>query len=500
MIASLPTDVAALLPDVRGGDLRVRTPIDGSTLGHVRLTDRSAAEGAVAAASAAFLAWRRVPAPQRGDLVRLFGEELRTHRTALAALVTLETGKIVAEAYGEVQEMIDMCDFAVGLSRQLHGLTMASERRGHRLMELWHPLGPIGVITAFNFPVAVWAWNFALAIVCGDAVIWKPSEKTPMSALACQSLFLRACQRFGDEKASALSHVIIGGRDAALGLCRDPRLPLISATGSCRMGREVAPLVSRRFGRLLLELGGNNGAIVTPSANLDLTVRGVLFATVGTAGQRCTSLRRLFVHEEVAEAVLERLRAAFERVPIGDPRDSATLVGPLIDLAAAERMDEALKAAVSEGGRVFGGGRVYTERWPQAAYVRPAIVEMPAQTPIVHRETFAPILYVLRYTELEEAIALHNAVPQGLSSAMFTRHLDEAERFLSADGSDCGLVNINAGPSGAEIGGAFGGEKETGGGREAGSDAWKQYMRRLTVTINGSNELPLAQGVVFDVP
>jgi aldehyde dehydrogenase (NAD+) len=480
--------------DLRVGDLITKTPIDGSEL--ARLPNTSPAEVATAVASAhkAFLAWRSLPAPRRGELVRLVGEELRANQDDLAALVTLEAGKIRSEGLGEVREMIDICDFAVGLSRQLHGLTIVSERPEHRMMEQWHPLGVVAIITAFNFPVAVWAWNAALALVCGDTVVWKPSEKTPLTGLAVQALFERAVKRFGDAP-RGLSQLVIGEREAGEALIDDRRVALVSATGSTAMGRAVGPRVARRFGKTLLELGGNNAAIVAPSADLDLALRGEAFAAMGTAGQRCTSLRRLFVHDGVYDAFVTRLKAAYASVTIGDPRDDATLVGPLIDGGALAGMERALEAARAHGGAVHGGERV--ER--AGCYVRPALVEMPAHAGPVLEETFAPILYVLRYRELDEAIALNNAVPQGLSSAIFTGDLREAERFVSATGSDCGIANVNIGTSGAEIGGAFGGEKETGGGRESGSDSWKAYMRRATNTVNYGRTLPLAQGVEFDL-
>jgi aldehyde dehydrogenase (NAD+) len=410
--------------------------------------------------------------------------------------VTLEAGKIPQEGAGEVQEMIDICDFAVGLSRQLYGLTIATERPGHAMRETWHPLGVVGVISAFNFPVAVWSWNAALALVCGDSVVWKPSDKTPLTALASQALLRRAAARLGDAP-DGLCEVVIGGGAVGEALVDDPRVPLVSATGSTRMGREVAPRLARRFARALLELGGNNGMIVAPSADLHLAVRAILFAAVGTAGQRCTSLRRLFVHDSIYEALVPRLRRAYASVPVGNPLQAGTLVGPLIDGAAFAAMQAALATARDEGGQVLGGDRVAVAG--EGFYARPALVEMPAQTAIVERETFAPILYVMRYTDLAEAIARHNAVPQGLASSIFTTDLREAETFLSAVGSDCGIVNVNIGPSGAEIGGAFGGEKETGGGRESGSDAWKAYMRRATNTVNYSRALPLAQGIRFEV-
>ncbi len=473
-----------------------RSPIDGAVLGRVAADTAVSTAAKIGRAEAAFKAWRTVPAPRRGELVRLLGEELRAHKDDLGRLVTLETGKILPEGLGEVQEMIDICDFAVGLSRQLYGLTIASERPGHRMMETWHPLGAVGVISAFNFPVAVWAWNFALAIVCGDAVVWKPSEKTPLCALACQSLWARAVKKFGDAP-DGLLEIVNGPKAVGERLVDDRRLALISATGSTAMGRAVAPRVASRFGRLLLELGGNNAMIVAPTADLDLAVRAILFAAVGTAGQRCTTLRRLIVHRSVKDELLARLKKAYASVPVGDPLMAGTLVGPLIDRAAFERMQAMLKTVAKEGGKLFGGERRLGERFPEAYYVGPALVEMPKQTDSVRAETFAPILYVLGYSDLGKAIALHNDVPQGLSSSIFTNDLREAETFLSAVGSDCGIANVNIGPSGAEIGGAFGGEKETGGGRESGSDSWRAYMRRATNTVNFSRDLPLAQGIKF---
>ncbi len=476
------------------GGLPTRSPLDGST--GPALAETGDLDDVVARSVEAFRAWRRVPAPRRGELVRLFGEELRAAKADLARLVTLEAGKITSEGLGEVQEMIDVCDFAVGLSRQLYGLTLPSERPGHHMRETWQPLGPVLVISAFNFPVAVWAWNTALALVCGDPVIWKPSEKTPLTALATQAVFERALARFGDDAPEGLSQVAIGGREAGEALSADPRIPLVSATGSTRMGRAVAQTTAARLGRSLLELGGNNAMIVTPSADLDMAVRAVAFSAVGTCGQRCTSLRRLLVHEDVAEALIGRLKAAYETLPIGDPREDGTLVGPLIDADAANAFDAALAQAVEQGGEVIvGGDRVARE----GAYVRPAIVRMPAQTAVVQHETFAPILYVLTWRDFDQAVEMQNAVPQGLSSCVFTDSVREAEAFLSAWGSDCGIANVNIGPSGAEIGGAFGGEKDTGGGRESGSDAWKAYMRRQTQTVNFSRALPLAQGVRFEV-
>jgi aldehyde dehydrogenase (NAD+) len=425
---------------------------------------------------------------------------LREHKEDLAAVVTWEAGKISQEAIGEVQEMIDICEFAVGLSRQLYGKTIATERPAHRMMEQWHPLGAIGVISAFNFPVAVWAWNAMLAFVCGDTVVWKPSEKTPLSAIACQALVARAVSEL-DFVPPGVSNLIIGGADVGQALSADARLPLISATGSVAMGRAVAQTVAARLGRSLLELGGNNGMVVTPSADLALAERAIVFAAVGTCGQRCTSLRRLIVHKSIADQLVARLAKIYETLPIGNPLDEGVLVGPLVDARAAEAMDKALLAAKEQGGRsITGGGRV-TNGVPKGGhYVRPAIVEIGAEAAVVKQETFAPILYFLSYRTLDDAIRIHNDVPQGLSSAIFTGDVREAEIFCSATGSDCGIANVNIGTSGAEIGGAFGGEKETGGGRESGSDSWQAYMRRTTNTINYSDQLPLAQGIRFDTP
>ncbi len=481
-----------------GGERAVHSPLTGEPIAQVHDTTPAMVAKAVEAAHCAYLAWRNVPAPRRGELVRLLGEELRAAKADLAALVTLEAGKIVSEAAGEVQEMIDICDYAVGLSRQLFGLAIATERPDHRMMETWHPLGVVGVISAFNFPVAVWSWNAALALVCGDAVVWKPSEKTPLTALAVQALFERAAAKFGEAPAG-LSSVILGGREVGEALVEHPKVPLVSATGSTAMGRAVAPRLAARFARALLELGGNNAAVVAPTADLDLTLRGVAFAAMGTAGQRCTTLRRLFVHESLYDAFLPRLKAAYASVAVGDPRQTGTLVGPLIDAQAFEGHRRALADAKAAGGQVCGGERVEVAGCDDAVYVRPALVEMSQQAEVVRRETFAPILYVMRYADLGEAIRLQNDVPQGLSSSIFTNDLREAELFISARGSDCGIANVNIGPSGAEIGGAFGGEKETGGGREAGSDSWKAYMRRATNTVNFGATLPLAQGVEFDV-
>jgi len=481
-------------PLLAGGPHAARSPITGATLGGV--ADTVPADEAVGRSIEAFATWRTTPAPRRGELVRVLGELLRLHKADLARLVQLEAGKIESEALGEVQEMIDICDFAVGLSRQLHGLTIASERPGHRLMEQWHPLGPTVVITAFNFPVAVWSWNAALALVCGDTVIWKPSELTPLTALATDALLRRAADAVGAP--AHLNQVVLGDRAVGAELVAHRGVPLVSATGSTAMGAQVAPVVAARFGRAILELGGNNAAIVAPSADLDLAVRGITFAAAGTAGQRCTTLRRLIVHRSLVDEVVGRVATAFESLPVGDPLDAGTLVGPLITSAAHERMLAALDAAMDDGGHVVvGGERLFANDAPDAAYVRPALVTMPSQTEVVETETFAPVLYVLAYDDLDEAIALQNGVPQGLASSIFTRDLREAERFMAADGSDCGIANVNIGPSGAEIGGAFGGEKSTGGGRESGSDAWKAYMRRTTNTINFSDALPLAQGVRF---
>ncbi len=496
--APLLERLGIVLTSYAGADLHCHSPIDGRRLASLRRNTPEDIADIVARAQAAQLGWRLVPPPRRGELVRLFGEELRAHKAALGELVTLETGKILQEGQGEVQEMIDICDFAVGLSRQLHGLTIASERPGHRLMETWHPLGVVGVISAFNFPVAVWSWNAALAFVCGDSVVWKPSEKTPLCAIAVQALFERACARFGNDAPAGLSQLALGGADCGQALAEDARVALVSATGSTRMGRAVAQACAQRLGRSLLELGGNNAMIVAPSADLDMALRAIVFSAVGTAGQRCTSLRRLFVHDEIGETLQARLQAVYAALPVGHPMDPHTLVGPLIDGAAFQSMQEALAAARKEGGQVSGGERVEPAAGSGAYYVRPALVHMPDQTPVMLRETFAPILYIVRYRSLEQALAWHNAVPQGLSSCIFTRDLREAEFFMSVAGSDCGIANVNVGPSGAEIGGAFGGEKETGGGRESGSDAWKAYMRRATNTINYSDALPLAQGIRFD--
>jgi aldehyde dehydrogenase (NAD+) len=468
-------------------------PANGGTLATVVGAGDTDYEQVVAAADRTFATWRTWPAPRRGEVIRQLGQALRQHKADLGLLVTLETGKILSEGAGEVQEMIDMCDFAVGLSRQLHGLTIASERPAHRMFEQWHPLGPVGVITAFNFPVAVWAWNAALAAVCGDVIIWKPSPQTPLTAVAVQKI----CDRvMTDNNCDGVFNLCVGDVSIGEQLAADHRLPLISATGSCAMGRRVAATVAGRLGRSLLELGGNNAVIVTPHANLDLALRAVLFSAIGTAGQRCTTLRRLIVHESLADSMAARLQQAYASIPIGDPWQPDVLLGPLINERAVKQMLAALENARQQGGEILCGGR----RLDRPGYfVEPALVRSLPDMPIVREETFAPILYLLTYRDLDEAIAIQNSVDQGLSSAIFTDNLTEAESFLSARGSDCGIANVNIGTSGAEIGGAFGGEKDTGGGREAGSDAWKAYMRRQTCTVNGGHDLPLAQGVRFEV-
>ncbi|MBS0376186.1 MAG: aldehyde dehydrogenase family protein [Proteobacteria bacterium] len=493
-LAAVGFDLARLT----AGDLESRSPVDGRLLGRVASLSRAEYDATLERSRAAFAAWRAVPAPRRGELVRLFGEAVRRHKPALAELITLEVGKIGSEAAGEVQEVIDICDFAVGLSRQLYGLTIASERKHHHMLERWHPLGPVAIITAFNFPMAVWSWNAALALVCGNPVLWKPSEKTPLTGLALHRL-LESVLRDFPEAPAGLSALVPGGRAVGEWLAADERIPLVSATGSTRMGRDVAVKVAGRFGRSLLELGGNNAMIVAPTAAEDLAVRAITFAAAGTAGQRCTTLRRLFVHESRYEAIVARLKRAYASLKVGSPLATETLVGPLVDKAAYEAMQAALAQARAAGGVVHGGERVAIAGHDGGYYARPALVELAAPIEASARETFAPILYVFRYRELGEAIAANNAVVQGLSSSLITQNLSEAELFLSAEGSDCGIANINIGPSGAEIGGAFGGEKETGGGRESGSDAWKAYMRRQTQTVNYSSTLPLAQGVKFDV-
>ena len=482
--------------EVAGG-MEVISPVTGEAVASLAAHDVAGTEAAIALAGQAFRTWRMVPAPRRGELVRLFAEELRKSKEDLGRMVSIEAGKSPSEGLGEVQEMIDICDFAVGLSRQLYGLTIATERPGHRMMETWHPLGVVGVITAFNFPCAPWCWNTALALVCGDPVIWKPSEKTPLTALACQAVLERAMARFGDAP-DGLSQVLVGGPEVGAALVDSPKVALISATGSTRMGQIVGPKVAARFGKCILELGGNNAGIVCPSADMDMTLRAVAFGAMGTAGQRCTTMRRLFVHESVYDQIVPALKKAYGSVTVGNPLETQALVGPLIDKTAYEGMQAALEEAKGLGGTVHGGEREAVG--PDSAYyVKPALVEMPDHAGPVLRETFAPILYVMKYSDLDDALEMHNEVGGGLSSSIFTTDLREMEIFLSARGSDCGIANVNIGTSGAEIGGAFGGEKETGGGRESGSDAWRAYMRRATNTINYSSELPLAQGVVFDI-
>jgi aldehyde dehydrogenase (NAD+) len=480
------------------GNIAVHSPIDGELIGRVPSESVANVDAMLARAQAAYKVWRNVPAPRRGELVRILGNKLREKKQALGSIITLETGKIFQEGLGEVQEMIDICDFAVGLSRQLYGLTIASERPGHRMAETWHPMGVCTVISAFNFPAAVWSWNAALALICGNAVIWKPSEKTPLTALAVDRILQDALKEFGDAP-EGLTILVNGRRDVGEKLVADPRSNIVSATGSTEMGRTVGIEVARRFGRSILELGGNNAGIVSGTADLELALRGILFSAVGTAGQRCTTLRRLFVHESVYDKTVERLKTLYGKVAIGNPLEQGTLMGPLIDEQSFQRMQAALAQAKEEGGKVFGGERHFVSGNEKGFYVRPAIVEMPSQTEIVLKETFAPILYVLKYSSFDDAIEANNAAHHGLSSCVFTTDLRESERFLSDSGSDCGIANVNIGPSGAEIGGAFGGEKETGGGRESGSDAWKAYMRRATNTVNYSSALPLAQGIDFNI-
>ncbi|HEY9684385.1 MAG TPA: aldehyde dehydrogenase family protein [Oculatellaceae cyanobacterium] len=484
-----------------GARLEIHSPIDGELMASMQMAVSKDVPAVIDAAKKAFRSWRTVPAPVRGEFVRRIGEKARERKAQLAEILSNEVGKTTQEALGEIQEFIDVCDFAVGLSRQLHGLTIASERPAHRMMEQWHPLGPIGVITAFNFPVAVWAWNAMLAFVCGDSVIWKPSEKAPLCALACQQLVNDVISEFDvvDIKQLALSSVIVGMADVGEAISSSPEIPLVSATGSTRMGIAVAQTVAKRLGRSLLELGGNNAMIVTETADLEMAMRAIVFAAVGTAGQRCTTLRRLIVHKSQHDALVAKLKKVYSNLPIGDPRETGKLVGPLIDKASFDAMQEALVQAKSEGGKVFGGERVEKGVPTKGYYVTPALVEISPKAKIVQHETFAPILYVMTYEKLDDAIEMQNDVPQGLSSAIFTSDVREAELFMSPAGSDCGIANVNIGTSGAEIGGAFGGEKQTGGGRESGSDSWKNYMRRTTNTINYSKELPLAQGVQFNV-
>ncbi|TAG49182.1 MAG: aldehyde dehydrogenase family protein [Betaproteobacteria bacterium] len=496
--------LGVILPATGGRDaITARTPITGESFAMLPCATAVELEAIVSQSHAAFLMWRTVPAPLRGELVRLLGEELRANKLPLGQLVSIEAGKILQEGLGEVQEMIDICDFAVGLSRQLYGLTIASERAEHRMMETWHPLGPTLIISAFNFPVAVWAWNSALALVCGNSTLWKPSEKSPLTALATQAIFERAVKRYvaaGNAAPEGLSAVVLGRGDVGAALTNDTRIPLVSATGSTRMGRLVGEATAKRFARAILELGGNNAAIIAPSANLEMVERAVTFSAVGTAGQRCTTLRRLIVHASVYDTLVPRLKAIYGKLRIGDPLADGTLVGPLIDKLAFEQMQGALTSARASGGRVQGGERINETMGAEAYYVKPAIVEMPSQLAVMCHETFAPILYIVKYDgEVENAIALNNAVAHGLSSSIFTNDMRDMERFVGPAGSDCGIANVNIGTSGAEIGGAFGGEKETGGGRESGSDSWKAYMRRATNTINYGSKLPLAQGIKFDL-
>ena len=480
-----------------GEPLEVVSPIDGKPIARVSQVTPDDYERIVSRCVEAFRNWRTVPAPRRGELIRRLGVALRDYKAELGALVTLEMGKILPEGEGEVQEMIDICDFSVGLSRQLYGLTMHSERPGHRMYEQWHPLGVVAVVSAFNFPVAVWSWNAAIAAVCGDVTLWKPSSKTPLTAIACTRIAEQVCK---DSDVDPAVFSLVVGRGSTIGekLIADRRIPLVSATGSCRMGYRIGEVVGKRLGRTILELGGNNAIIVTPDADLEMSVRAIVFGAVGTAGQRCTSTRRIIVHESIRQTLVDKLVAAYKQVPIGDPLAEGVLMGPVIDTGAVDDMFKALDRLKSEGGRVVcGGERLTGDKHPGGCYVTPCIAEARNDYDIVQEETFAPILYIIEYQTLDEAIAHHNDVPQGLSSAIFTRNLLEAERFLGHAGSDCGIANVNIGTSGAEIGGAFGGEKETGGGRESGSDAWKAYMRRQTNTINYSTELPLAQGIRF---
>jgi len=479
-----------------GKILRSVSPIDGKLLGTVRLATTAEYEQTIRAAEKAFADWRVLPAPRRGEIVRQLGNALRAAKQDLGRLVTLETGKILAEGEGEVQEMVDICDFATGLARQLYGLTIASERPLHRMMEQWHPLGIVGVISAFNFPVAVWSWNSAIAAVCGNATVWKPSELTPLTAIAVTRLAEKVCR--ANKVDPAIFSLVCGDHGIGRKMCADRRVPLVSATGSTRMGRMVAEAVSRRLGKSLLELGGNNAIIVAPSANLDLAVRAIVFGAVGTAGQRCTSTRRVFIHESILAQLKQRLVAAYSQISIGNPLAPGVLMGPLIHEKAVVAMQQAVKELQRAGGKIiYGGERLRGAKFPGGGYVRPCLATARGHFKIVHRETFAPILYLIPYEKLAEAIAQNNAVPQGLSSAIFTNEVREAEQFVAATGSDCGIANVNIGTSGAEIGGAFGGEKDTGGGRESGSDSWKTYMRRQTVTVNYSTDLPLAQGIQF---
>ncbi len=481
-----------------GEEIESRSPVDGQLIAKVTSTGREEYDKVIASAQEAFKSWRLVPAPQRGEIVRQMGDRLREKKDALGKLVSYEMGKSLQEGWGEVQEMIDICDFAVGLSRQLYGLTMHSERPLHRMYEQWHPLGIVGIISAFNFPVAVWSWNTAIAWVCGDVCVWKPSEKTPLTGIACQKIISDVLKE--NDLPEGISCLINGGREVGEFMSNDHRIPLVSATGSTRMGQQVGIAVARRLGKSLLELGGNNAIIISEHADLNATLVGAVFGAVGTAGQRCTSTRRLIVHEKIYDEVREKLKQAYGQLRIGDPLDTNNHVGPLIDKDAVATYENALTQIVKQGGRMLvEGGVLDGDKYSSGCYVKPCIAEVEAEYEIVRTETFAPILYLMKYKDLDEALHLQNDVPQGLSSAIMTNNLREAERFLSAEGSDCGIANVNIGTSGAEIGGAFGGEKETGGGRESGSDAWKAYMRRQTNTINYSTELPLAQGIKFHI-
>ncbi|WP_417609824.1 aldehyde dehydrogenase family protein [Owenweeksia hongkongensis] len=481
-----------------GEVIESKSPVDGKLIAKVTTTTKEEYDEVIKTSQEAFKTWRMMPAPQRGEIVRQFGDKLREKKDALGKLVSYEMGKSLQEGWGEVQEMIDICDFAVGLSRQLYGLTMHSERPKHRMYEQWHPMGIVGIISAFNFPVAVWSWNTALAWACGDVCVWKPSEKTPITGIACQNIMAEVLKE--NNLPEGISCLINGGREIGEYMSNDGRIPLVSATGSTRMGREVGTAVAKRLGKSLLELGGNNAIIITENADLDATLVGAVFGAVGTAGQRCTSTRRLIIHESMYEEVKTKLKKAYGQLRIGDPLDMNNHVGPLIDTMAADMYEDAIKKAKEEGGTVLvEGGRLEGAGYESGCYVKPCIIEVESYYKIVCTETFAPILYIMKYKDLDEAIAIQNNVPQGLSSAIMTTNMRESERFLSAEGSDCGIANVNIGTSGAEIGGAFGGEKETGGGRESGSDAWKAYMRRQTNTINYSTEVPLAQGIKFDL-
>jgi len=477
----------------------VTSPIVGLPFANIGYADDRQIDSIVKHSVEAFIHWREVPAPKRGELVRLFANQIRVHKSDLATIITLETGKPWQESLGEVQELIDVCDFAVGLSRQLYGLTISTERENHRMMEQWHPLGPVLIISAFNFPMAVWGWNAALALICGNSIIWKPSSQCPLSALACHRLLLTSINEFGEY--DFLSSLVFGEKHQVENLVDRRAISLVSATGSCQMGRAVGERVAARMGRSLLELGGNNAMIICPSANIDLAIRAATFSALGTSGQRCTTLRRLILHESLNDSFISQLKSVYASVTIGDPFDESNLMGPVISRQSIETMTSSIKKALKQGGHlVCGGKQIENERLGQGFYITPAIIQIKASAPIVQEETFAPLLYVHTYKTLTEAIDIHNNVKQGLSSAIFTQDISEAELFLSACGSDCGIANVNIGTSGAEIGGAFGGEKDTGGGRESGSDAWKNYMRRVTNTINYGSDLPLAQGINFDLP